>query len=59
MARSGVALCEGSRATAKLFEIGAPTWDLRPFELQEFLDRHRSCAAQLGDRPCVTLHIVN
>ena len=59
MARAGVALCEGCGATAKLFELEAPDWDLRPIELQEFVDRHRSCAARLGNRPCITLEIVN
>lgn len=60
MSRSCVALCEGCGATAKLFEdTERQTWQLGPPELAAFLARHRECGARLGDRPCVTLEIVN
>lgn len=59
MAGTCVALCEGCGASTKLLEMDAPTWDLRPSDLLEFLQHHRQCAARLGDRPCITLEIVN
>lgn len=59
MTKNSVALCEGCGATTTLLEIDAPRWALQASEFQAFLLRHQACRVRLGDRPWITLEIVD